>query len=234
MKYNYSLQEVLGVMAGEDLDYYKGASAYTIQEGSKLYDQLCVIIGAEYLSGLKFLETNEGTTDLTDIAKDLVDNVVVRFYKFYCMNTKYDINVNFEGWLEAFHEFLGNFLNILNLTYDKYSFLLSSYQAKKSKLLDGMDETEDTSGSSTATSNSRFNDTPQDQFAEGQDYGDDSHATNLGHSKTETESSIGVDRVKNNKYLMERLAMIDDLYQNLLLRWSNEFRRLFIVRKEEE
>lgn len=102
---------------------------------------------------------------------------------------------------------LNTMLNILNLTYDRYAALLDAYEDKKDKLLNPVE--------SNSEGYNRYNDTPQD----GGDFSDDEHTTSIYQNglKIEQEQMTPI----------ERLRQIEDGYQNVLLDWSNEFRKLF-------
>ena len=97
-------------------------------------------------------------------------------------------------------QFVVNFYNIMEQTYERYATLLNFYAAKKSQLLDKVE------------SLTRFNDTPQDTG----EFSDDEHTTHITSTKNDYDT------------LMARIDEVDRKYRNLLKDWSSEFECLFI------
>ena len=116
---------------------------------------------------------------------------------------KYDDEPDATEIADNYKAFTADFINVLNLTYERYSKLIELYEANKSDLLNEL----------TTETISRFNDTPQD----GGLYADDEYTTNVTQSESKTNVSI-----------LSRLAELDNTIKNLYTEWSNEFRKVFI------
>ena len=101
------------------------------------------------------------------------------------------------------------FVNIINLTAQRYIPLLQSFEANKASPLAKL--------KSTTNSLNRYNDTPQDEG----DFANDSHTSNISESSVEVEADSNDIAIR-----------LDQLYRNwrsVLRDWANEFKGLFYV-----
>ena len=165
---------------------------------------------ADSLKQNYLVDTDENDFDTAEIILPIIFN---RFYHHYCCSQEEEPDDLVDGIIDSYREkpyfkFLVDMGNVFNFTKQKYSTLLNLYASEKENLLNKVQ--------TLASGTTRYNDTPQDTG----DFSDDSHTTNI--SQTTGESSTDV------KPLIERLADINRLYQQVLLDWTNEFERLFI------
>lgn len=133
----------------------------------------------------------------------VLDLIIKRFNDEYCYST-YENNLTTRDK----NVFVMRLINILEMTYGKYSKLLSVYSSIDSNLLAKINTHSD--------GVSKFNDTPQDSG----DFDTDTHLSNITRQETDT----GTD----GDTPMGRVAEIQEKYDNILLRWSNEFESLFM------
>lgn len=108
----------------------------------------------------------------------------------------------------AFYKML---LTLMDLTYDRYATMLSSYEAVENDLLRGL--------KSEGVRISRFNDTPQGDETDFE-YEGESHVTNITKGKD--------DIVTENESMISRLNEIRSKYANVYKEWLKEFSGLFI------
>lgn len=201
---------------------YKLEKWWTFREVLKIYNPTLNIMTSWGVSSYKAKEffqrfgisTSEITIGTDDGATcDLLMTFLVRrYWEHYCImdsadSIGYSSNVEEQAQMPVY-KFIQNMVNIWNFTKDKYSKLLAIYEAQKDNLLNKVE--------TIASGTTRFNDTPQDSG----DYSDDTHTTNI--SQTSGASSTDVDT------LMARIDEISKKFENVMLRWVNEFDSLFI------
>lgn len=129
--------------------------------------------------------------------------------------------------------YMNKIINRIQLTYPKYNTLLSIYDTEASNLMDGISNsytdtrTETTSGSSSG--NNRLNDTPQDTGT----FTDDSHTSSYSENESEASSSLSSTfthtATDDAEILIDRLDKVQNKYQNLMKRWVDEFKDMFIM-----
>lgn len=129
--------------------------------------------------------------------------------------------------------YMNKIINRIQLTYPKYNTLLSIYDTEASNLMDGINNsytdtrTETTSGSSSG--NNRLNDTPQDTGT----FTDDSHTSSYSENESEASSSLSSTfthtATDDAEILIDRLDKVQNKYQNLMKRWVDEFKDMFIM-----
>lgn len=149
-----------------------------------------------------------------DYLEELYSLVFARYYEDLCVKTPYNFELDEDSQVldvDTIDRFITNFINIIVLTYPKYSTLLSVYQSKEGKLLDQIN--------SMQSGVARFNDTPQNSESD-DEFENDNHVTNI----TKTSASNTTDGMTP----IERLKQIQDGYKSVMRDWSNEFRVLFI------
>lgn len=149
-----------------------------------------------------------------DYIEDLYLLVYARYFDSYCVRTEYDYDVDEDSQVldtTTLERFIVNFINLIVLTYPKYSTLLAYYDAQQSNLMNQI--------SSTQTGVARFNDTPQNAES-GDEFEGDTHVTNI----TNTSATSATDGMTP----IERLKQIQDSYKSVMNDWSNEFAKLFI------
>lgn len=155
--------------------------------------------------------------ELKDYIEDLWQILYARFYNWYCAYLDYDYTTDEEATIteDVAVEFLYRFINVLVMSYDKYSVLLGYYDAQKSNLLDKIE--------TTFGGTNRFNDTPQNE--EGStDFSNDDHVSNI----TITDNTSSTD----GESPMMRLKEIQDHYKEVMDDWCNLFKKLFIPEED--
>lgn len=145
--------------------------------------------------------------------EDLWQLIYARYYDWYCDYSTYtDFGQELEPTTDMCKKFFIKLLNVLVLSYEKYSVLLDYYTSEKNNLMNQIN--------TSNTAITRFNDTPQD----GGDFSDDAHTTNISQS----EGSSGTDGMSP----IMRLKEIQDNYRDAMEEWCNEFKRLFIPEED--
>ena len=108
--------------------------------------------------------------------------------------------------------FLQKILTQIEITAPKYIPMLKENENETKDLMRG--------AKSSSATESRFNDTPQ---SEGY-YNNDSHATTTTYAKNNGELETGS--------VVDRLKALYDNFESVILMWSNEFNRLFIMEEQ--
>lgn len=124
------------------------------------------------------------------------------------IDCKCDNNPTNEQIDEMYKYWLSLFFTITQQTTLKYSKLIDIYEDKKDKLMNPI--------KNSSESNSRFNDTPQDEGV----YDDLTHATTTNHQKIENETETAT--------MIQRIAEIENKLKDYYTLWANEFDRLFM------
>ena len=175
----------------------------------------------------------------------LINLIRLRYDNEYCVESENEINFNSPYSNKELKEFCKKFTGILMYTKDKYKTILDIYDNNIAKLMDGLktsteasheihrDEDYDTD----VSGKNLLNDTPQttDVVAtiEGNQY-----VSELSKSEAHTDNTGDVDETGSReeettidtKYTIEKIKEIQDSYEQVLKRWSEEFSPLF---KEE-
>ena len=183
----------------------------------------------------------ENSTYLSNIKQnELLFLIINRYYNEYVFSLDEEVEQNNSKFVEAFNNFRARFMNIILMTYPKYSKLLDLYAseeqnlvAKLSRTTEGNIKNTGTQGISGSNSNIRKdNDTPQGSG----DFSDDTHtsflskdngstsSTRTDNLNTDTESSETWD----NEPIIDRLKKIQDSYKSIMADWVEEFRILFV------
>ena len=148
-----------------------------------------------------------------DYIEDLWSLLFARYYDDYVLyNYDDEDGEEVEPTTDEIRAFFAKLINVIVLTYPKYSVLLKSYQTKENGLLDQI--------ASNTTGVARFNDTPQNVEDGGADFEDDNHVTNITSTKG-TSLTDGMTPI-------ERLKQIQEGYKSVMRDWCNEFKILFI------
>lgn len=166
---------------------------------------------SNYLSShyLKYNVVGLDSTRYTaTIIKTCIDNLMTivseRHWNDYCVYSDTDdISSANNG------RFMTTLLTIIDLTAPKYIPMLKETEEASKDLLAKVE-----SNSSTSL---RFNDTPQN----GGDYSSDNHTTNISQSTSSSEADADS--------IMQKLEKIYSNFRSVILAWSNEFNRLFIM-----
>lgn len=148
------------------------------------------------------------TTAAKTYIEELWQFIYARYYNEYILYTEHEDD---ELSPDQLTKFFTRLVNLLVLTYPKYSTLLAAYAQKENALLAQI--------SSETTGVARFNDTPQNEEA-GDEFAGDSHVTNL----TQTRGTNLTDGMTP----IQRLKEIQDSYKSVMRDWCNEFAILFI------
>ena len=133
----------------------------------------------------------------------VMDLVMKRFREHYVYWTKDDLQDT-----EKTEVFVSKLVYMLEMTSPRYLKLLEVYANASAQLMNPVEI--------TSEGTTRFNDTPQDSG----DFATDSHTTNITEDSRTTSNDIDTK--------MGRIREIEGNYNNLLLKWSNEFDKLFI------
>ena len=199
---------------------------YTLNEVLKItqnFDQEFIDINAPY-----FLKVVEGTglsgfnatqyplLNNTEETNEIWYRVVNRFgdeFIFYLTNEELknkNVYIN-----EHLKDFLIRFFSIYRNTNKKYEYLIKIYNDEMNNLLNTI--------KSTSRNVSRFNDTPQNEYSNTQNFEDDLHVSNISKGESISEDD-GMTK-------MARIKEIQDSLQNLFNEWVNEFDGLFIEKE---
>lgn len=160
-------------------------------------------------------------------AQELLRVLYNRFGRSYFVKSRSDdpIDIKEEAKVK-----MNALVSILNMTYNKYATLLDNLETLKNKLINpkesGYHSTTETSGNGS----NRFNDTPQNTGA----FDTDPYTTNFNESETTGDSETTSENTVNDLYNVEKIAMLEDKYRIVLLNWSNEFKRLFMMEANYE
>lgn len=149
-----------------------------------------------------------------------------------------------ENRKKVFVQFVLSFIFIAEQTGQKYATLLKIYDDEKDNLMNALEhstsETHEDESSSSAESvesskaRTRFSDTPELAGL----YDDEKYTTNLSNGDVDSsgENTANIESSGKKEVvtkidpmtIMARIKEIDDNYQNIMLKWVNEFDRLFI------
>ena len=160
------------------------------------------------------LEYKYSDTNLATIGEQLMQIVFGEYNDEYIIKKVYNAIFRVDPDSIVFtsdekRKVFAEFVNIINLTAQRYIPLLQSFEANKTSPLAKLQ--------STTTSLNRYNDTPQDEG----DFANDSHTTNISETSVEVEADSNDIAIR-----------LDQLYRNwrsVLRDWANEFKGLFYV-----
>ena len=162
----------------------------------------------------------------SDEGKAIINSVIERYYDWYCFEILVNPLADSDSEInKKTMQFFTQFINVYNNTYDKYVSLLSNLANLKNSLISGKDNSFHSETDTTGNGLNRFNDTPQNSGT----FDDDMHTTNLTETETSGNSETTGNNVNNDLYNVEKLELLNRKYQNVMLDWSNEFRRLFYM-----
>lgn len=168
-------------------------------------------------AGIQFdvigLHSNISNAQITTIVNCLMNQV----YNRNAFNYLYEKQIGYFDTAptlntDDFKKAMLNVVNILNLTLPKYIPLLIQFEKAS--------ENPVTANVSEVLARNRFNDTPQN----GGDYNNDNHATTVTESSNTQKLEIGT--------LMERLAETYKNFRSIILDWSNEFNKCFLLESQ--
>ena len=128
----------------------------------------------------------------------------------------------------AVDDFVNALTNVLNFTYEKYSKILDAFDVTKTQLLAGITRTVTGSSSGSNSGKSVFNDTPQNENTGGV-YSGDNYATTVTSNSGESSASASETTKDDSELLIDKLEKIGNKYESIILRWSNEFNKLFMM-----
>lgn len=129
---------------------------------------------------------------------------------------------------KAVFEFVNALANVLNFTYEKYSKILDVFDVTKTELLAGIKRTTSGSSSGSNSGKSVFNDTPQNENTGGV-YDGDNYATTVTSNTGESSAEASETSYDDSELLIDRLEKIGNKYESIILKWSNEFNKLFMM-----
>ena len=172
----------------------------------------------------------------------LLNLIRLRFDDHYCVSSENELDFS-DLDDKSLKTFAKKFIGILCQTKDKYVSILDIYQNNINKLMDGLKGTidltkeshRDEDYDSDVNSKNLFNDTPQttDVVATMEE---DQYVSELSKSTAHTDNTGDIDESgeehhsseNNTKYTMEKIKDIQDSFEKVLYRWSEEFHGLFI------
>ena len=148
---------------------------------------------------------------------DLINGIIERYWDEYVFESEEDMDdplniLSYPDILYKVRRLFGKLIDLINFTYPKYAAILSSYDSKKTHLLDQMNKS--ISGNDTR----RDNDTPQD----GGEFDDDNHTSFISQGEVSNEENW------DDTPIIERLDKISKLYEQTKRKWLDEFKDLFI------
>lgn len=224
IKYYLSLREAFSYWYSNDYSSYDNYS--NLQLSSVILSTFVTFLTTELGTSardLNFIEEDQGIYSLNEYAEEVIEYIIRRYARYTITDVEDVSNPNPEllDWLERF-------VNILSMTLEKYSLLINLNRTKKNELINAIKTIEGVEATSSATSNSRYNDTPQNYQGQ-ESYNDDDYSTNQGHTSSTGGSEVTTTRTNERDMLVERIATLDKYYLNLMLRWSNEFKSLFMI-----
>ena len=211
------------------------------------YDSSNVDTNKQGFAQFSFFEWDSDSSKyvLTSYGKEIVDGVFRQYGDFYCTNSE---DLTEEKVIPQAVLVLDDFMNVLNMTYSKYSNILAIYDAKTQDLLNKVESTEVAnnanegkivsrgSSSGSGSSVNKYKDTPQsavnvvndDNYNSNVEVATDSNETSSQDSSTTTfEEHRGITRSDDRDTLMARIDEIQQSYQKVLERWIKEFNPLF-------
>lgn len=168
----------------------------------------------------KYYNYNE-KIEFDETIEDLWNRIYSKYLTHYIFYTEHpELN---EDDCDKIGKWLNKFNNILIDTQDKYRELLNGYTNVKNHLLDGLKSSASVVSETEGTS--RFNDTPNGRFVDGNYEGDDYiNSINLDTGKNDTTENREWDALTP----IQKLDEIDRLYRSAMSSWVKEFDKLFI------
>lgn len=200
---------------------------------SRAYDATTAAALDDFYTRCPIFEYSNNSWTLTAYGKKLLDYLMNEYGNSYAVNCENDeATTLFKNSVSL----LDSIFNIIYVTYDKYKVLLDAY-ANESNFLRGVISTQNTSGSSSATSaynNAGFNkdkDTPQSAVtlaSLGDDYNSNvSVNESTGGNSNQAESQGAITTEDERDSVIARLAEVEEKYSNLIDKWAREFKPLF-------
>lgn len=181
---------------------YNEAYYFTLQDLIKKLNLTSTPLACETFKNVLTALSIAWTAD-SDV-ENLWQLVYSRFYDHYTIELETTDLTN-----DDITRFFIKFINIVNMTKDRYKKILSAYGTLSASVLMGKITT-------TSNGKARFNDTPQESGT----FDDDEHTTNI----TENDVTTSSDRDTP----IERIEDVIRKYRNVLKEWSEEFNPLFI------
>lgn len=195
-----------------------------------------------------------GTENKTHFTK-LIELIKLRYGDHYIVATEKEIEFHIEEVTQGvnewrldesdspFEKFCKKFISILISSKDKYVSILDIYNDNISKLMDGLKGSNNTTHEihkdedydNDVSGLNLFNDTPQTTDVVATIQGNQ-YVTELSKSSAHTDNTGEANETgenhstseSNTKYVMEKIKDIQDSYEKVLYKWSEEFDGLFI------
>lgn len=201
----YTLRDLYYIWANQNLNPVTDVVARDMRTTeisfNSMYQAVCGTDPYNYWDREIFVKKVGNDYVTKDFVIELFNNIVFRFADSFGLKTEAE-NTDAEKILAA-NKVFNNLLNIISFTYEKYATILNIYRTKQTELLNKVQ----------TLSVSRFNDTPQD----GGLFADDDHTTNVTEYSQENDIEP----------LMNRIKQIQESFQNVMLKWTDEFKLLF-------
>lgn len=251
LKYNYTLEDLcMGIppasVDNADRDHIVSILKKGISGIPNEFTSILFLYGMNIneLYGMKY-EGGGYVINSTPYSK-LINLIRLRYGDHYCVSSENTIDFNILYSNKDLKEFCRKFTAILVATKDKYVNILNIYDNNISKLMNGLKNQTDSAHTihkdedydTDVTGKNLYNDTPQTTDVVATMEGDQ-YVTELSKSTAHTDNTGDIDEtgerhdiiVSDTKYAMEKIKDIQDSFEKVLYRWSEEFHGLFI---EEE
>lgn len=191
--------------------YYIHSSMATL---STWFKSILTEFGLEYNSDT--ISSTIPSATIEAIVKQLMNNVLDRHLYDYIYYKDGDYNDDIQLGQEDYRNIFGKLLNVLDLTLPKYLPLFIQNKEYSANPVAPI--------KSESKGRTRFNDTPQTYFVSETELNDESHASNVSESSSESSVDTGS--------IVERLDEAFKNWRSIILEWSNEFNQCFL--KEEQ
>lgn len=200
----YSFQEVLNLYPA-----YAPSSPHSSDISASWFTDMLASAGLEF--NVITLGNEYSNAMINEIVNAVMTIVYNRWHKFFLFEQRTcRVFEEFEPMThDDFKEAINPILNVLDLTVCKYIPLLKETEKVSNNPVNKL-ETEN-------FSKMKFNDTPQNEGL----YEDALHATNVSLSSNKQRYDVGT--------AMQRLSELYKDFKSIILDWSNEFERVFII-----
>ena len=210
----YTLAEVVAFL-DDPTAYPPDGSAYWSPSLSSLLEALLNDSSSSYAATLSFYDSvnsaiRSEAVELLDALQNKWNDQIAAIARTYYQGVEeYDASEEAEAWRVACISFIKGITSILNLTYPRYSVILSAYATQKSKLLDQV--------KLESKALTRHNDAPQNSG----DYSGDTYTSDYVITSAEQETDHGTP--------MERLREIEQSYSDVIRDWLKYFDNMFLL-----
>lgn len=210
----YTLSEVVAFL-DDPTAYPPDGSQYWSPTLSSLLEAFLNDAVSSYSATLSFYDgvnsaIRSEAVELLDALQNKWNDQIAAIARTYYQGFEgYDVIEETDAWSVACLSFIKGLVSVLNLTYPRYSVILSAYATQKTKLLDQV--------KLESKALTRHNDAPQNSG----DYSGDTYTSDYVITSAEQETDHGTP--------MERLREIEQSYSDVLKDWLKYFDQLFML-----